>query len=1054
MIKLWNAQTGKLIYNFANENVEAKDLFKRADAIFSPDGKYILSRDLHSVKLWNIETKKVKNLFTVPEGKAIYDINYTPDGERLISIESHLVKIRDAKTGNLIQSHESKNLESIYSAHISSNGKYLLLKGSSHNIFGKKKYLEMWELDKWNHIKTYKSKSLNRPGLQPGKLAFHPSGKEFISVNKYGNIVFWRSDSKKPIKTIDDPANYKLQCVSYSPDESLLATGDDAGNIKIWDLSNGKTIINLNKSKSKTAKEVNIDYSPDGKKLLTSIDHNIKIFNIENGELIDEQGKGKVDFVSKIMVGKDEKSLINIINSKAIGKLDLTKKDQLISYIKKERGIIRDLSVSQNEQYILSGSTENKHVALYLRKYSDGSVIKEYKRQKIQPNHTLMKVGISPNSEKLYSMSYIINSESFMVNSGYTYINIWKKNNNEKPEKNYRFGKIAGNLVFSPDAKFAALFQVQKMGPKFLEKRLNEDWGMYFTLWNLSKNSVKSYPLKGTEKYSDKLGLCYSPDNRNIAIGEGNGTIRIFNISNKEFTINSKIFNKSISNISYSNDGKYIFAASGSIIKMLDAKTLEEKNRFDNNTLIADITNFPKSKNIVSSGTKGEIQIWSYESGKKILSLYGFNKFRDWVALSPDGKFYGTKEGMKNLHYVKGTQVIPLESFFEKGYTPNLVQSVLQNKDISGEGINLADLKNPPSVTISSPENYAKSDSRESKVIVKATDQGGGIDEIRLYHNGKLVQNTQRGFKKVEKANEEITKTFTVQLVKGQNEIKATAFNNQRTESIPDRVSVMYEGPRSESELYLITVGINKYKNPKYNLNYALSDAKSFEEKVKQGGESIFRDIQTYFISDNQATKANIEATFNKIQQKAGPEDVFIFYYAGHGVMSQEKDPQFYLAPYEVTQLYGNNALLQSKGLSAEYLQNKSREIAARKQLFIMDACQSGGMVDHLAMRGAAEEKAVAQLARSTGTYWLTASGSEQFATEFKTLGHGLFTHSILMGLQGDADGGAKDGKITVKEISSFLNDMVPELSTKHKGEPQYPNTYGYGQDFPVVIVK
>ena len=122
--------------------------------------------------------------------------------------------------------------------------------------------------------------------------------------------------------------------------------------------------------------------------------------------------------------------------------------------------------------------------------------------------------------------------------------------------------------------------------------------------------------------------------------------------------------------------------------------------------------------------------------------------------------------------------------------------------------------------------------------------------------------------------------------------------------------------------------------------------------------------------------------------------------------------------------------------------------------MFVFDACQSGGMTDFLASRGAAEEKAIAQLARSTGTYWLTASGSEQFAAEFAELGHGLFTYCVLLGLQGQADGSSKDKKITVKELSSFLDDKVPELSEKHKGTAQYPSLYGNGMDFPIIIVK
>jgi uncharacterized caspase-like protein len=146
--------------------------------------------------------------------------------------------------------------------------------------------------------------------------------------------------------------------------------------------------------------------------------------------------------------------------------------------------------------------------------------------------------------------------------------------------------------------------------------------------------------------------------------------------------------------------------------------------------------------------------------------------------------------------------------------------------------------------------------------------------------------------------------------------------------------------------------------------------------------------------------------------------------------------------------------MLKDKAISANELQEFSRELKAQKQLFVFDACQSGGMVKMLASRGAEEERAIAQLARSTGTYWIAASGTEQYATEFAQLKHGLFTYTVLLGLQGQADGTSKDKKITVEELSAFIKDQLPKLSEQYKGTAQYPNSFGFGQDFPVVIVK
>jgi uncharacterized caspase-like protein len=286
------------------------------------------------------------------------------------------------------------------------------------------------------------------------------------------------------------------------------------------------------------------------------------------------------------------------------------------------------------------------------------------------------------------------------------------------------------------------------------------------------------------------------------------------------------------------------------------------------------------------------------------------------------------------------------------------------------------------------------------------------------------------------------------------------AINNQRTESKPDEIIFKYKpktpsvstGGANAITLHMIVIGINKYKNPKYNLNYATADATSFKEIIEKGGTGLYNKTNIVFIGDEKATKEGIVSELEKIKLSASPKDVFIFYYAGHGVVNQNKD--FYLVPNDVTQLYGADDALAQKGLSANQLQQFSKEIKAQKQLFILDACQSAGALDQvMASRGAAEEKAIAQLARATGTHWLTASGSEQFASEFQQLGHGTFTYVLLEALSGKADKGG-DKKITVKELDAYLQEVVPEMTAKYKGTPQYPASYGFGNDFPIGVVK
>jgi len=340
---------------------------------------------------------------------------------------------------------------------------------------------------------------------------------------------------------------------------------------------------------------------------------------------------------------------------------------------------------------------------------------------------------------------------------------------------------------------------------------------------------------------------------------------------------------------------------------------------------------------------------------------------------------------------------------------------------------------------------------------VAIEDQGGGIDEIRLFQNGKLVSESTRGIRVKETTGHKATHRFEILLVPGKNEFKVIALNTNRTESKPAVVTVDFKRrSAAASRLHILAIGINKYKNAVYNLNFGRSDAEAFTRALEKQGQTIFSQVVKREVYDEKAVKAVIEKEINHLIDTVGPEDVFAFFYAGHGVMNVDgtrEDADFYLVTHDVTQLYGKSELLERKAISARQLKEWIKQIPAQKQVIILDACQAGGAVEAFALRGAAEQKAIAQLARSTGTVVLASSGSEQFASEVTKLGHGLFTYALLQALSGQADGGdPSDGKITIKEVEAYISDRVPELTQQFRGSAQYPNSYTIGHDFPLAI--
>jgi uncharacterized caspase-like protein len=247
--------------------------------------------------------------------------------------------------------------------------------------------------------------------------------------------------------------------------------------------------------------------------------------------------------------------------------------------------------------------------------------------------------------------------------------------------------------------------------------------------------------------------------------------------------------------------------------------------------------------------------------------------------------------------------------------------------------------------------------------------------------------------------------------------------------------------------MYLMVVGINAYTNKINPLTYALPDATSFKEEIEKDSKTVLANVQTYFITDAKANKAGIINAFNEIKKAAKPQDVFVFYYAGHGYINPANN-EFYLVSADVAD--GGESLLKN-GVPAKELQQYAVDIQAQKQLFILDACQSAGAFDAMLKHDGEQQKSLAVVARSTGTHWMAASGSTETAKEFGLLGHGAFTYVLLQALKGQA---ASNKMITVNGMKNFLQINVPELVKKYGSNNQYPASYGFGNDFPVEIMK
>ena len=207
---------------------------------------------------------------------------------------------------------------------------------------------------------------------------------------------------------------------------------------------------------------------------------------------------------------------------------------------------------------------------------------------------------------------------------------------------------------------------------------------------------------------------------------------------------------------------------------------------------------------------------------------------------------------------------------------------------------------------------------------------------------------------------------------------------------------------KDQGKLWLLLVGVNAYQDrglPK--LSYSAVDCQGLAEALAATtGKFAAKEVNLYhdFASD-KPTLNNVKASLEKIATAAQSQDTILFYFSGHGIL----EPETNQAVLCLRDTEKNNLL--ATGLSLTKLLQTLAASAAHQQLVWLDACHSGSI--NLMLHSNPTPQFIQVLrhhaAKSTGFYALLSCDRGQQSWEFPELGHGVFTHYLIRGLQGEA---------------------------------------------------
>lgn len=1021
-IKLWEVSTGREVRTFAGHEHWVNSLQ------FSSDGKFLISGSYDkSVRIWNVMTGN--EVFVKNGDDFITDAAFDPKMRFFVACGYNRTGAQDS--ARIYDFNTKRKLATIpvnadegrgfgVSVSISHDGNWIAF-GEDNRV------INVYRTHDWKL--AYNLQAEGWCGGCATFTAFDPRSKFVYAVSHRGPLRQFNLSDGTLLKTYSEKID-DLVGLSVSPDGQWLTVATEK-ECRVYNTSSGdttKTFVTNEK-----ALLHRIAFSVDSRSVfITSDDNTAFAWDHQTGKkvktftgFLNERDGGGLTYdpnfswqaaIAKyirlkndIIITEDGKSLIKGKFGKKARQWDIATGRAIMDFSAHEKAVISS-DLSSNGNRLVTGGADGTIIVWDLKTGDTLRVIRSYREP-------IFDVRFSPDEMKVVSASWDATMKIHDLTNGFRTHYIEFEENSS-----------AYNVSFHPSGLY------------ILAARLNHS----LQLWEPETRKIVRDFIGHTNVVSS---FAFSKDNNTLMSASWDGTIRLWDIGTGLMTKKFSHSKSPVHTAIYGQDEKLIYSAGADrVIRVWDQASGKITRTFTGHqTEITSLLFSPDNKMLISHSVDGVTKFWDIATGREFFEHIHLGD-NDWMVKNPAGYFNATDRARKYIHFVDGTKTFSVDQFFNEFYRPELLPEIFQSRGSTGQlkGIqHMLKGSPPPTVRVAVlPASEGK-----AELLIRITDQGAGTRNLKIYHNGKNVSLKGEHVTMPQVKGQRVTIKQLVTLVGGENIFSATATNKDDIESDPHTATIFSEFPVKASTCHILAVGINQYKNPKLSLNYARDDAEAFSSMVNEKG-TLFKEIKVHKVYDTEATRENILATLDDLATKISSEDVFIFYYAGHGSMVDNK---FYFIPTESLRLYDPNSLSR-EAIEATVLQEKFKHILALKQLIIMDACQSGGSVELLANRGASEEKAIAQLARSAGIHVMASAGSEQFATEFAALGHGLFTYVLIRGLQGEADGAPKDGKVTIYELKSYIDDQVPELTREMKGKPQYPYTFSRGHDFPVVI--
>lgn len=468
------------------------------------------------------------------------------------------------------------------------------------------------------------------------KVVFNPDGKTFASGDDNGNVIIWDADTYLPINNPLIKQGSHITNIVYSPDGKMIAIAGNTSSVYLIDLQTLEGIYNSIEGNMGVS---SMAFSADGS-LFALGDYDGKIYVLDltaSTYSSEEMLSGHNGYVTSLAFSPDGKTLISGDETGQMYIWNVETFEQLKG-LEKHTSTVSSLVFSPDGKTLVSAGWDNTIIFWDVVNYVPvGEPV----------NNSADTLYISADGKALgYEMGSYIEIMDIETRQLITtfYGNDWTVTSALSPDwKKIVSGGKDNKIVVS------YISNIPQQGGNLGQAKLTEvvydqtnkavfagGWDKTVYLWDTESKNNDQVILNLEKKV---ISIALSSDGRRVSAGTETGTFFLWNVNDyhsvRELDVNQ---NERISSLVFSPDGNMLATGFRDTVLLWDVQTGERIGQSLNAITVDPIVFSPEGKYLTTGSGRGIIDVWNISTQERSNRINIGESPVTNLAYSPDGK--------------------------------------------------------------------------------------------------------------------------------------------------------------------------------------------------------------------------------------------------------------------------------------------------------------------------------------------------------------------------------------------------------------------------------